>query len=102
MPTSIYLISKTAVVLLPSSSGYIGNIEVSGRYEVCGEEGPTAQVQLPTHPHPAQPTGNRFRFATRPVASAVRSGPAPAPAARSFSRFVVTNQIHPQNVIAKP
>ncbi|KAF1384195.1 hypothetical protein PFLUV_G00139810 [Perca fluviatilis] len=91
MPSSIYLISETGVVRLPSSTGYIGEIEISGRYEVCGEEGPTTPVPLPTHPHPAQ--RSLFRFGTRPVASAVRSGPVPAPATRSFSRSISIGRV---------
>ncbi|KAJ4946378.1 hypothetical protein JOQ06_024045, partial [Pogonophryne albipinna] len=70
-PSSIYLIAET-VVLLPSSLGYLGNIEREGRYEVCGEEASTPS----SSGHPAPP--NLFRFGGRPVASAGRPGPAAA------------------------
>ncbi|KAK9519995.1 hypothetical protein VZT92_022682 [Zoarces viviparus] len=84
IPASLYLVSETGVVLVPSVTGFFGEVVVQDRYEVCGDETPAATASLPV----PQPQPNLFRFGARPVASAGRSGPATAQAGRSFSRSI--------------
>ncbi|KAG7507438.1 hypothetical protein JOB18_034100 [Solea senegalensis] len=64
MPSSIYLLSEAGDVLLPSSAGYIANVEQDTRYEVCGDEAPTTSSSSTIQPQ------NLFRFGSRPVATA--------------------------------
>ena len=85
---SIFLIDDTGVVLVPSSTGYFGDMHIGARYEVSGEETPALTATASQQQQPVNPP-NLFRFGARPVASAGRAGnAAPAHIGRMYSRFV--------------
>lgn len=73
---------RHCVVLLPSSTEYIGDIEMDSRYEVCGKEAPTPSLSPASKP--VNPLSNPFR--PRTTSSEDSAGRArPAPRTRSFS-----------------